>query len=349
MKLFPLPFFATVLIIVVVLVGVGAAMYFSVSPVPDTSSANNSESKPNQQAVEMKDRCLQEDEEAEYQLIDEKNAEDSAVIIVKDKATRVEIRQFTVPLSSATHYHPLELHRCLVYAVRAFNYDYKRGKVLPGYRIELVGYDLRGNENIVLDLKEFSLDFRVDPSERYLVLKRGYLGSPDFAVVIKNSETLEDVLVLPMAEARKKSPDIIGEIGLKDWTRDGRYFWADFFGGAPVFGYIRVDSADWTYELFPAPQDVLGGDQLNLETGWLTVHPGNVWYGVSELTEEEKAKRRAQGIGTDLYLHNLFTGQRLFVVHTDEPLHYFKPKWISDTELEYTLPSGEKKIYKIQR
>lgn len=30
-----------------------------------------------------------------------------------------------------------------------------------------------------------------------------------------------------------------------------------------------------------------------------------------------------------------------------EPLWYFKPKWLSETELGYTLPNGEKKVYKI--
>ncbi|TSC95488.1 MAG: hypothetical protein Athens101426_693, partial [Parcubacteria group bacterium Athens1014_26] len=95
------------------------------------------------------------------------------------------------------------------------------------------------------------------------------------------------------------------------------------------------------------PKDVLGGDALNLENGYITVHPGNVWFGVSELDQEERARRRAQDIGTELYIENLFTKKRQFVASTTEPLYYFKSKWLSDTELQYELPNGEKKIYKI--
>lgn len=35
------------------------------------------------------------------------------------------------------------------------------------------------------------------------------------------------------------------------------------------------------------------------------------------------------------------------VAHTDEPLHYFKPKLLSDTELEYFFPDGERRVYRI--
>lgn len=293
-----------------------------------------------------------DNEKAEYELIDEKDAEDSVVIIVKDRNAGNEKRQFRID-KIRINYYPIELHRCGAYVVREHNYDYKKGKVLPGYRAEFVRFDFYGNELAVFNLAEFSFDFRIDPHERYVVLEKGYAGSPDgiYDIVFKNLETMEDVFVLPVSEVWESYPGTIpgSSVGFHPggWTRDGRYFWANFFGGAPVFGYIRIDSRIWTYEVFPAPPDVLGGDKLNLETGWLTVHPGNVWFGISELTEGEKAKRRARGIGTELYIHNLLTGERQFVASTTEPLHYFKPRWISDTELEYTLPDSEKKIYTI--
>ena len=86
---------------------------------------------------------------------------------------------------------------------------------------------------------------------------------------------------------------------------------------------------------------------MNIEKGLITVHPGNVWYGIADVTEQEKAERRKQGMGTELYIENLLTKKREFVVKTNEPLYYFKPKWLSDTELQYEMPNGEKKIYKI--
>ncbi len=194
----------------------------------------------------------------------------------------------------------------------------------------------------------FSSDFRISPQEKYLALKKGYLGKDDYAIVVKDLKTKEDVFVLPMTEIKKKNPKITGRIRFNDWARDGRYFWADMHTGAITLGFIRVDTKNWTYDLFPAPKDVLGGDALNLENGYITVHPGNVWFGVVELNEREKEKRRKQGIGTELYIQNLATGERHFVAKTDEPLWYFKPRWLSDTELEYALPGGEKRVYETQ-
>lgn len=151
-----------------------------------------------------------------------------------------------------------------------------------------------------------------------------------------------------MTEIEKKNPDIVGNIGLRNWSRDGRYFWADTTYGANELGFIRIDSQSWSVDLLSSPKDVLGGDALNVENGWITVHPNNVWFGIAQITEEEKAKRRAQGIGTELYIHNLFTGERQFVASTTEPFWFFKPRWLSDTKLQYELPTGKKKVYKIQ-
>lgn len=72
-----------------------------------------------------------------------------------------------------------------------------------------------------------------------------------------------------------------------------------------------------------------------------------------EPTDRNKAPKSLQEaivkfIGTELYIENLFIKERRFIASTTEPLWYFKPIWISDTELEYELPSGEKKIYKIK-
>ena len=46
----------------------------------------------------------------------------------------------------------------------------------------------------------------------------------------------------------------------------------------------------------------------------------------------------------NFYVYNLFTKQKHLVVTTTNPAYYFKPLWISDTEPEYTLPSGGKRF-----
>ncbi|MBI5147584.1 MAG: hypothetical protein HZA37_00305, partial [Parcubacteria group bacterium] len=167
-------------------------------------------------------------------------------------------------------------------------------------------------------------------------------------LVIKDLNTKEDIFVLSAKSIFEQYSNVVGNFGLDKWTDDGRYFWGDISDGAYVNGFFRIDTQNWKTDIFEAPQDVLGGDALNIENGYITVHPGNTWFGFTDLTQEEKEKRRKQGMGTELYIENLFTKKRQFVVKIDEPLYYFKPQWLSDTELEYELPTGEKKIYEIK-
>jgi len=45
----------------------------------------------------------------------------------------------------------------------------------------------------------------------------------------------------------------------------------------------------------------------------------------------------------------LFTKEdRLIESTKEDPIWFYKPEWISENELEYELPSGEKKIYNIE-
>lgn len=297
--------------------------------------------------------CLGDNEKIDYKI--EKNLEGGGTvkIFISDKKTGQELFGFQVKISDPDHYHPIELHKCGAYAIRTFGYDYNKKIPLDEYRRELWTYNYQGvGRKVISDSARLSTentlgDFRIDPNESYLVLERGYFGSPDYATIIKNLKTLKDVFMLPMSEIEKKNPDVVGDMQFENWSRDGRYFWIDTSYGANTLGFIRIDSQDWDVDLFTAPKDVLGGDALNLENGYITVHPGNVWFGIKQITDEEKAKRRVQGIGTELFIHNLITGERKFVTKTDEPLWYFKPKWLSDVELQYELPNGEKKIYNI--
>lgn len=300
--------------------------------------------------------CLKDNEVASYEI--GKNKEIIyTYIVVFDKKTGQEINRFQIQNTIDNHYHGQELHKCNFYVIRQFNYDSQTKRKTPNYSIELWSYNYTQNGHPILTFSKtdnngnylfsFNDDFRVDAQERYVVLIKGYLGSPDYALVIKDLKTLKDVFTLPMAEIEKKNPEIVQDIELDGWTKDGRYFWANTHYGATTLGFIRIDTTDWSVKIIPAPKDILGGDALNLENGYVTVHPGNVWFGITELEEQEKAKRRAQGIGTELYIQNLITGKRLFVDKTTEPLWYFKPQWLSDTELEYYISSGEKKIFTI--
>lgn len=299
------------------------------------------------------DECLREDDVANYEIQKKEKEVSVANIVILDKNNNQEKHRFQIELPIPDHYHPIEIHKCGVYATKSFNYDYANRKAMPDYRIELWRYGYNGSGASVTFLSGpisgsgFGTDFRIDLLEKYIVLERGYLGKDDYALIIKDLKTKEDVFTLLAKDLQKINPRFIGVFDLLQWTDDSRYFWGSISDGAYVNGYFRIDTSSWKVDIYEAPQDVLGGDALNVEKGYITVHPGNVWYGFADMTEEEKAKRRVQGIGTELYIHNLFTGERQFIDKTTEPLWYFKPQWLSDTELQYELPTGEKKIYKI--
>lgn len=297
--------------------------------------------------------CLEEEEFAETSSTDSMFS-----VLVRQKKSQTIINKTQIPDVLVKHYHPIELHQCGVYAIREFNYNNKTNRSTPGYRNELWKYTYSSIDDKVLTFSQtdsagkytsfLNDDFRVDAAESYLSLIRGYLGAPDFAIVIKDLKTLADVFVFPITDVEKTNPDLVGDLGLEGggWSADSRYFWATTYEGANTLAFIRIDTQDWHVDILPSPKDVLGGDALNLDRGLITVHPGNVWYGIAEVDEEEKAVRKTKGIGTELYVQNLITGTREFVASTTEPLHYFKPVWISSSELQYVMPEGETKTYR---
>lgn len=350
-------------VLLVLITAIGAYLYFFRKSVPLLVEPQINDQIPQQQK-ETRGECLSDNEIVEYKLEKKLGGNDWAKIIIKDKNINNIVFEFQIDnIISATHYHPIEIHKCGVYVIRQFNFDRKNLKALPGF-IETIGrYDYNGNGNNLVILGKkieeektafyFSNDFRVDHNEYYLVLQRGYLGSPDYAIIIKDLKNLNDVFVLSIKEIEKQNPDMVGDIGFEStsgfgWTRDGRYFWARTSYGANTLGFIRIDTINWNTDFISAPKNILGGDVLNFENGYITVHPGNTWFGFADITQEEKEKRRKEGIGTELYIENLFTKERRFVASTTEPLWYFKPRWISDDELRYIEPNGEIKVYKIQ-
>lgn len=326
----------------------GAVIYFLIFMEKDNQRATSSNT-----AIFP---CLNDNRVANYKFEDEKAPLVNVIVSIYDKNTDKEILSFKIENVFKTS-TSVELHQCGIYVIRFFDYDPKKSKQNLGYKDEFWRYDYSGRGEGLILLSEkpkefisyYSLDFRVDPLEKYIALEKGYLGKEDYSLVIKNLKTKENAFVLSMKTVVEQYPNIVGYFGLREWTKDGRYFWGRIFEGANVNGFFRIDNLNWKTDIFEAPQDVLGGDALNIENGYITVHPGNVWFGFAELTEEEVARRRAQGIGTELYIHNLFTGKQQFVDKTDEPLWFFQPKWPSNTELQYTLPNGEKKVYKINQ
>ncbi|MFQ6118993.1 MAG: hypothetical protein ACE5KE_03790, partial [Methanosarcinales archaeon] len=88
--------------------------------------------------------CLGEDEIANYEIHKRKNEVSLATIFIKNKETNQDILSFQIELPIPDHYHPIELHRCRLYATRSFNYDYTKKQALPNYKIELWRYYYSG-------------------------------------------------------------------------------------------------------------------------------------------------------------------------------------------------------------
>ncbi|MCK4553951.1 hypothetical protein KAU19_03235 [Candidatus Parcubacteria bacterium] len=310
-------------------------------------------------------RCLSDDEEAGfYNRFDkfvfaqtEIPKEYPFEVIVRDKKNKVEKNRIIID-NIKENYHPIEIHKCGIYVIRQFNYNNKKRKQNPGYREEFWCYDYSGNGESLILLAEkpkefisyYSTDFRVSTNEKYVVLEHGYHGKDDYSLIIKDLNTKEDIFILKLSDIIEKYPDVIGSFGMLYWKEDDKYFWADIFQGARALGYLKIDSNDWSWEVFETPDKHLAGFGPNFKTGWMPYVPSAVWTGIVEMDEEIRQEAKERGQTSILYLYNLFTKKQFKIYETaiDPIWNYGPPIWLSDTELEYKLPNGEKKVYEVK-
>ena len=315
------------------------------------------------------DGCLKDSWEVDYEFEIKKTPLSDVNIFIKNKDSQEIISFFQIE-NIRKNYHPIELHKCSVYIIRMFNYDYQKTKQEPGYKAELWKYDYNGKGEFILLFHEkiskdgekiyksyYGTDFRISPDEKYAVLEKwtitefdkgGYVDGKDKSIVIKNINTKENIFILSAKSIRKQNPNVVGSFGFDKWTEDGRYFWGVISEGAYVKGYFRIDTQNWKTDIFEAPNGAMSGSPLNINTGYFPIQPGQVWTGDFQMTQELKEQYKKEGKKSLLYLYNLFTKKKIFIVDNEEPLWWFKPRWLSDTELEYELPNGEKKIYEIK-
>lgn len=307
------------------------------------------------------DGCLKEYEVATYSIPDVYARPGSITVTVNDTRGIALPRKIDLVILNANHYHPIELHRCHFYLAQSKGYDYEKEKALLGYEAFINTYNYKGDKDssILIDEESkiegqkyanyFKNDFRVSPTEDYITLIRGYIGRDDFALVIRNLHTNEDVFVLSLSEIAKDNQDRVGSFNLHGWTEDGRYFWSGTYEGAYVMSYIRIDTTNWSYEIFDAPDGAMGGSPLNVESGWVPINPGGQWTGADIFDAMLTKQLLQEGYVNRLYLYNLFTKEQIFLTETAaDPLFWFEPEWISDTKLQYVTADGEVKIYEIK-
>lgn len=307
--------------------------------------------------------CLSPAESIDITL--SKSAEYEQVAVVRIDSSRETLSgNFTVP-NVTTSIHSLEQHPCALYVMRQFGFDYKKMKPVDGFERAIWRYDFvskKGEKVISLANKAsnaeaevaYGYDFRVSPNEENLILREGYLGSEKYNIVIKTlknfkTNDLKDVLIIPYKDLTGSNPKIYGSIGFNEWSSDSRYFWGNIFEGAEVTGFFRVDLRNLTHEAFVAPNGTLGGDALvlNPNNDYVPFDPHAYWSPDEEDMNIRKAVNKEKGIHNELHLYHLPTGKDILVDSTSEPLWRFTPKWISDTELEYTLPENVVKRYSL--
>ncbi len=344
--------FIVIIVVFLILASVGISFYLS------NKQKFTQQNQPEIQTQTIHPPCLTDNEVADFKIKRGEGRKGIIEISIIDKDTNSNMDLFQVDTPSYNHYHPIEIHKCNIYVIRAPIYDYENDNLPSGAAYELwkYSYDGRGKKILILaeENKEgvfksyFGNDFRIDPQEVYVALERGYSGRDDYALVIRDFNAQTDSFILLRQVLFEKYPELPGLFGLEIWTRDGNYFWADLSITANEIAFLRILRDTWELDVLPVPAGTLGGTALNSEYGYVTYDTGPGWIGIDVVAEQVYGEWRKAGKKVDFYLYNLFMQEKTLLATTDDPTWSFKPQWLSDTELQYELPSGERKIYMIE-
>ncbi len=298
--------------------------------------------------------CLANNEIIDY-TIDERYAKEIKIptipvtIFIRDRDSNKVKYSFTIDNLTPL----LRIQKCGVYVVREFN------KESPNYRTELWRYDYMGYGTLLFPLSLFKEDkvqgisyssgFTIDPQEKYLGLERSYLGGPDYAFVIKDVKTMVDIFVLTLNDVKKINPNVQdGLFGLGNWTPDSKYLWGPLFDGALYTAYLWVNTENWKVEVLSPPLDLPSGAERVINfTGYIAYADFPTFFGIDIIAKQEQEKFIKEGRIKHLYLYNLRTKEKKLIADTADPAWQFNIKWLSDTELQYEMPDGEKKIFTI--
>lgn len=275
-------------------------------------------------------------------------------ISIKDKASGNEKSSFEITdvLYSGT---PIEIHKCAVYVQKEF--DVKK----PTWRREIWRYAYDGKGEKLFTIAEYnekkekvfyySSDFRASNDERYMVLRK--VVDPDNGIgyfVFKDLNYEKDIFSLPLSDiASYNFGSYVNFDGFgRGWTKNDKYFWARIPEGSDIHAFIRVNTENWTFEVISAPKGTMGGDKLNVEKGFITYRSNAApWTGDSLADERFREQAIKNNSLTYFNAYDLFNKKSYQLASTNDPVKGFDSWWISDTELEYYLPSGERKIFKI--
>jgi len=311
-------------------------------------------------------RCLRENEKAIYEVL-EKGRPGKVRVSVIDIAASTTMWSRDLVHPTPDNVYPMRLNNCSFYLPVSNNYDYKDGKPLPGYTFSLWQFRYFADaEKLVAVLSENPTGekgkterrysgsfFNVNSSEKYVVLERSYLGEDDYALVIKDIRTGKDAFVLTLDEVLKEHPNAAGSFDVGRWvTRpDGEYLRTFIYDGVRDVAYVYVKAGTWETEVYDVPSDMLAGVEVAIPpfAPILAYTDVIVWAGIYEVTQALIDEQISSGQKKHLIVANLKTGKKV-VIETAPIIrgHRFKLTWLSDTELQYTMPDGTTKTYRIE-
>lgn len=334
----------TILLIIasVVVVAIADAYFWTTMK----SAPLNTASSPSSSSTPPSAMCLSSGETASYVATRNKKAPDVSTVSIMNTSTGSTVSKFQISDVISDHYHAYEIHSCAIYVFRKFNYDYTIGVPLSNYSQELWKYTYDGMGTKLVQ----AYDYRVSPDESILAFSPFYDSLSNPSVVFENLQTGRSIFTLHLADVPASASSSIANFDYENggWSADSRYMWLDSNEAADVLGFMRIDTKDWSHQIFPAPSVTMGGDALNPDTGMVTYRTNAApWTADAEIDQQYRDAAAQSGQVSSFNIYDLLTNKIYVVATTTDPTYYYQPHWISDTVLGYTLPSGATTTYTI--
>lgn len=321
--------------------------------------------------------CIKDNEYAEYFINKDHSDNRTAEIRIKDESTDVIISELSFDGAFTYHYHPIEIHKCHFYAIRSFNYDNTKRKPQPGYQSVIWRSNYKGDGKTILVLQEligenniknlgsnfritpdgqyansgYDSDFRVTPDEKYITLIKGVLDNDDYSLIFRNIETGKEEYAINLKDLiLSHYPNIHpGSFNMGEWRE--RYIWVGLSIGAYTTAYMRIERDPWMVKVYASPEnDVSGsGGIFNQDNGIIAYSDLTTFTGFTATDREIVDEAKKEGRKHNLFIYNLFTKEMIKIASVEPEYEFwYKPEWVSDTELQYELPDGTRKLYTLK-
>jgi hypothetical protein len=332
-----------------------------------STDASTKPSPTTPQPVQETALCLTADQKESYAtaLVD---GEWQATVLVNDVRTGKVLWSQAYREDGASEENGVSVNRCHFYMIRAFNMDAHTMKQHANFSMEVWRYDYFDGtpKQRVISLASnktgndadyqgyYGYSFTIDPTEHYIALERGYPGSDNHALAVVDIATSKEVYALAMPDILKTHPDADGSFSSGKWvTRpDGIYLKGNIFVASQLtaFYYIKHDtkSGAWNSTIYETPADYRAGVERSAPpfAPYLAYTDVVVWTGDAEIRDQLIQDQIRAGKQKHLIVANLITGATTTIATTPIiPDHNFRPTWLDDNTLQYTLPDGTKKTY----